>query len=318
MEYDAFKDSIEGCPKKFNPRNEICKECTMIGDCKREWAENLASDPEELGKIMAQAQVISNKILRKEAEEELKKMELGKGEYGKGEFGYLRGFVRPPRPNLTEDIDGFLDLFTKFTRKMEEKGIVIHFIDSSSDINNDIGFALFKLFLTTPTYLYDEIEPLPAEPEPPPPRTPEEVEEDILEQKSPEECYLYAMGILYPSRKFGRFEAGEEIIRKSPEFAYKYALNVLKKPWPEAEEIIARHPEWACCYAMYLLEGRFRAAENIIVTNPEFSYRYARTVLGKRWTMFLQGTAFAVMAEDTILADPEWGKEYKDYFQIKT
>jgi hypothetical protein len=291
---DFLKDSIEGCPGSYEPKSEICKECTMNGDCRREFAEDLAANPEKLGQIMAQAQVVSSKILQKEMEDELKKKmeELPRASLG----DFTRGVINIPKP----DIDGFLNLFLQFYHKLQEK-----------DISDPKG-ELFKLFLTTPSYQYDGIEPPPPppppEPEPPPP-TPEQVEQDALKTNMPEYCYKCATGG-FAYRDMARFPEGEKIISRSPEYAYKYAANVLGKPWPEAESTIRDDAEYAYLYAKDMLKGPFLGAEYTIAhdSNPEWAFKYARTILGKRWPE----------AEEAIFAHPVWGREYKDYFKIKT
>jgi len=189
-------------------------------------------------------------------------------------------------------IEAFLKLFGMFCDKANEKGI------SYPD-----KLPLFELFLKTPIYFHESEAAEAPEYKPP---TPEEVEAEALRQNTPEACYKCATGG-FLGREAGPFPAGEEIIRRSPKFAYLYAL-AKNEPWPDAEGTIATDPEWAYLYAKDLLDRqRFLIAEPTIALSPEWAIKYARTILAARWSE----------AEETILADPVWGKEYKDYFGMK-
>jgi hypothetical protein len=73
----------------------------------------------------------------------------------------------------------------------------------------------------------------------------------------------------------------EPFIMKDPDWAYYYALDVLKRPWPEAEPYIMKDPQWAYWYALNVLKRPWPEAEPYIMKDDhwwgfyqEFKHRY--------------------------------------------
>jgi len=139
---DDMKERVEGCPKTYDSKHEICKDCSLAGDCRRHRLEEIAMNPEEMGHMMALAQVEASEIMEKKAQESLKNA-IDK-EVGRAHLGY--GRIAFPPPVGEAEITAFLQLADRFYKLAENLGWMPNQVP-----------ALFDTFLKTPFHLYKKI-----------------------------------------------------------------------------------------------------------------------------------------------------------------
>jgi hypothetical protein len=72
--------------------------------------------------------------------------------------------------------------------------------------------------------------------------------------------------------------------------------------------MISRHPILSYLYAYYPLGGkRFIKGEPAVLTDPQAALAYSIHIIGERWPE----------AEDIIYSDPDYWRQYAEYFGIR-